>query len=340
MNNKLRKKRKNNKNRYTSPKSNTFHNHKKGNNHGTKGKKGHKTRKTKWIIIISSVIVVAFLAIALIMVGLMKKENSNKGGFKELKEEDDISNIKSEVKVTEDYVEPAPGTLNIDKIQGFTPASQDTGSSANGTSDENGDSGSSDTATGDSTAPKITLSDPNLTVEAIGSYSGNFLEDGSDEPTANVAAMLITNNSDQMLQIAEITFQVNDTDTASFKVTDLPAGTSTLVLEANKREYSEEDSYTYGETATGYMEQPSLEEDKFDLVTEDGKITLKNKTDQSYDKVYVYYKYVQLGGAYLGGITYRTPFENVPANGEVESIAAHFNPESSKIMAVQIQQEQ
>ena len=237
-----------------------------------------------------------------------------------------------------ELVDPAPGTLDIDKIQGFTPASGNTGSSANGTSDENEGSGSSDS--GDSTAPAITLSDPNLTVEAIGSYSGNFLEDGSDEPTANVAAMLITNNSDQMLQIAEITFQVNDTETASFKVTDLPAGTSTLVLEANKREYSEEDSYTYGETATGYMEQPLLEEDKFDLVTEDGKITLKNKTDQSYDKVYVYYKYVQLGGAYLGGITYRTPFENVPANGEVESIAAHFNPESSKIMAVQIQQEQ
>ena len=52
--------------------------------------------------------------------------------------------------------------------------------------------------------------------------------------------------------------------------------------------------------------------------------------------MYVYYKYVQLGGAYLGGITYRTPFENVPANGEVEAIAAHFNPESSQIMAVQI----
>ena len=340
MNNKLRKKRKNYKNRYTSSKSNTFHNHKKGNNHGGKGKKGHKTRKTKWIIIISSVIVVAFLAIALIMVGLTKKENSNKGGFQELKEEDDISNIKSEVKVSEDYVEPAAGTLDIDKIQGFTAASGNTGSSANGTSNENGDSGSSDADSGDSSEPAITLSDPNLTVEAIGSYSGNFLEDGNDEPTANVAAMLITNNSDQMLQIAEITFQVNDTETASFKVTDLPAGTSTLVLEANKREYSEEDSYTYGETATGYMEQPSLEEDKFDLVTEDGKITLKNKTDQSYDKVYVYYKYVQLGGAYLGGITYRTPFENVPANGEVESIAAHFNPESSKIMAVQIQQEQ
>lgn len=254
-----------------------------------------------------------------------------------MKDEESSSTNNSGIEEGE-LVDPAPGTLDIEKIQGFTSASGNTGSSANETSD--GNEGSESLDSGDSTAPTITLSDPNLTVEAIGSYSGNFLEDGSDEPTANVAAMLITNNSDQMLQIAEITFQVNDTETASFKVTNLPAGTSTLALEANKREYREEDSYTYGETATAYMEQPSLEEDKFDLVTEDGKITLKNKTDQSYDKVYVYYKYVQLGGAYLGGITYRTPFENVPANGEVESIAAHFNPESSKIMAVQIQQEQ
>ena len=294
-------------------------------------KRSAKNRKRIGIIVGIIILAIAILVICL-YIFLYKKDNSGSSNTS--------NNTETYDGYQGDYVEPASGTLDIDKIQGFTAASGNTGSSANRTSNENGDSGSSDTATGDSTAPTITLSDPNLTVESIGSYSGNFLEDGSDEPTANVAAMLITNNSDQMLQIAEITFQVNDTETASFKVTNLPAGTSTLVLEANKREYSEEDSYTYGETATGYMEQPSLEEDKFDLVTEDGKITLKNKTDQSYDKVYVYYKYVQLGGAYLGGITYRTPFENVPANGEVESIAAHFNPESSKIMAVQIQQEQ
>ena len=305
-----------------------------------KNKKNRRKKKNQRIILISVIAVVLVILIVFLAVIFGKNNNSENQGYHEVQEGEDISDIQAEVKTSDDYVEPASGTLDIDKIQGFTAASGNVESSAKGTSDENEDSGSSDADSGDSSEPAITLSDPNLTVEAIGSYSGNFLEDGSDEPTANVAAMLITNNSDQMLQIAEITFQVNDTETASFKVTDLPAGTSTLVLEANKREYSEEDSYTYGETATGYMEQPSLEEDKFELVTEDGKITLKNKTDQSYDKVYVYYKYVQLGGAYLGGITYRTPFENVPANGEVESIAAHFNPESSKIMAVQIQQEQ
>lgn len=287
------------------------------------------------LIIVLGIVVAAFL------LGTNGRGDTQKG-FRELKNDENPQNVEIQVKSSKDYVEPDKGTLDIDKIQGFTASGAGSAASDGETPDGDSDtqSNSGEGTSSGSTAPAITLSDPNLTVEAIGSYSGNFLEDGSDDPTANVAAMLITNNSDQMLQIAEITFQVNDTETASFKVTDLPAGTSTLVLEANKREYSEEDSYTYGETATGYMEQPSLEEDKFDLVTEDGKITLKNKTDESYDKVYVYYKYVQLGGAYLGGITYRTPFENVPANGEVESIAAHFNPESSKIMAVQIQQEQ
>ena len=306
-------------------------------------KKSKKSKKIRQRNILTAVLVLIVIAAGIVgVIFAFRHDAEENKGYHEITDLEDLDSLEIQVKSSEDYVEPDKDTLDIEKIQGFTTSSAGSAASDGETPDEDSDAqpNSQEGTSSDSTAPAITLSDPNLTVEAIGSYSGNFLEDGSDEPTANVAAMLITNNSDQMLQIAEITFQVNNTETASFKVTDLPAGTSTLVLEANKREYSEEDSYTYGETATGYMEQPSLEEDKFDLVTEDGKITLKNKTDQSYDKVYVYYKYVQLGGAYLGGITYRTPFENVPANGEVESIAAHFNPESSKIMAVQIQQEQ
>lgn len=308
----------------------------------SRSKNKRRKQKHKWIIIISVIVVAAVIISGAVALILDKNSDSSDKGYHELKEGEDISDIQAEVKSSEDYVDPDKGTLDLDKIQGFTASGVGSAASDGETSGEDSAarSDSEEGTSSDSAASAVTLSDPNLTVEAIGSYSGNFLEDGSDEPTANVAAMLITNNSDQMLQIAEITFQVNKKDTAVFKVTDLPAGTSTLVLEANKREYSEEDSYTYGETAAGYMEQPSLEEDKFELVTEDGKITLKNKTDQAYDKVYVYYKYVQIGGAYLGGITYRTPFENVPAGGEAEAVASHFNPESSKIMAVQIQQEQ
>lgn len=278
-------------------------------------------------------IIIAIVA-AVLVVGVMiffalkpnginsQEETSDEKGYHELADGENPADIDVKVKSSNDFVEPGKDTLDASKIQGY--------SAKVGDSDKNDDSKDTEKA------EQIVLSDPNLTVESIGAYSGSFIEDGSDEATKNVTAMLITNNSDQMLQVALIDFQVNSNETASFKVTNLPAGTSTLVLESNKREFSDKDTYTYGNAATGYMDQPTLEEDKVELKTENGKITLKNKTDKELKTVYVYYKYMQIGGAYLGGITYRTPFENVGAGKEAEAVAAHFNPDSSQIMGVQI----
>lgn len=278
-------------------------------------------------------IIIAIVA-AVLVVGVMiffalkpnginsQEETSDEKGYHELADGENPADIDVKVKSSNDFVKPGKDTLDASKIQGY--------SAKVGDSDKNDDSKETEKA------DQIVLSDPNLTVESIGAYSGSFIEDGSDEATKNVTAMLITNNSDQMLQVALIDFQVNSNETASFKVTNLPAGTSTLVLESNKREFSDKDTYTYGNAATGYMDQPTLEEDKVELKTENGKITLKNKTDKELKTVYVYYKYMQIGGAYLGGITYRTPFENVGAGKEAEAVAAHFNPDSSQIMGVQI----
>ena len=278
-------------------------------------------------------IIIAIVA-AVLVVGVMiffalkpnginsQEETSDEKGYHELADGENPADIDVKVKSSNDFVEPGKDTLDASKIQGYSA--------------KVGDSDKKDDSKETEKAEQIVLSDSNLTVESIGAYSGSFIEDGSDEATKNVTAMLITNNSDQMLQVALIDFQVNSNETASFKVTNLPAGTSTLVLESNKREFSDNDTYTYGNAATGYMDQPTLEEDKVELKTENGKITLKNKTDKELKRVYVYYKYMQIGGAYFGGITYRTPFENVGAGKEAEAVAAHFNPDSSQIMGVHI----
>lgn len=284
-------------------------------------------QKKKLGIIIA--IVAAVLVVGVIIFFALKpnginsqEETSDEKGYHELADGENPADIDVKVKSSNDFVEPGKDTLDASKIQGYSA--------------KVGDSDKNDNSKETEKAEQIVLSDSNLTVESIGAYSGSFIEDGSDEATKNVTAMLITNNSDQMLQVALIDFQVNSNETASFKVTNLPAGTSTLVLESNKREFSDKDTYTYGNAATGYMDQPTLEEDKVELKTENGKITLKNKTDKELKTVYVYYKYMQIGGAYLGGITYRTPFENVGAGKEAEAVAAHFNPDSSQIMGVQI----
>ena len=244
-------------------------------------------------------------------------------GYHEVQPGEDISGTVVDVKRSPEYVEPGRGALDVDKIQGLTPSDSQSG----------GDSGT------DSALQGTVLSDPNLTAEVIAKYAGSYVEDGTNAATADVTAMVITNNSDQMLQIGVVEFQVNGSETAEFTVTNLPAGASALVMENSRRVFHEGDDFSYGNVASSYIDMPSLESDKFDILQEEGKLTLVNKTGESYGKVYVYYKYVQLGGAYLGGITYRVPFENVPANGQVESVAGHFRPEGSKIVGVVIMPE-
>lgn len=226
------------------------------------------------------------------------------------------------VLIHEDLKNPGEGTLDIGKIAGFIQENK-----YNTDTDENDGTTEND---------GIALSVNNITAEAVGSYTGNYVEDGSDEPIQNVASLIVTNHSEAMLQVADIEFKVNDSETARFRVTNLLPGTAVLVLEANKREYNSMDDYSYGTVATAWIDYVSLHEDKFLITKDDGKLTLKNKTENTYTKVYVYYKYAQVGGAYMGGITYRVPFENIAPNATIESVANHFNKATSRIIDVQI----
>lgn len=234
------------------------------------------------------------------------------------------------------------GEIDLQKIQGY--ASKYVNKEELGNNKDDGfnhnDGDNAETDTDDSQQnSRYRLSDGNLILLSVGSYMGNYLEDGSDTPIENVAAIVVKNNSDNMLQVADITFAVAENETAVFRITNLLPGKSVMVLEMNKREYKESDNYDYGEVATAYRAETSLMEDTFDIVKENGTLTLKNKTTKSYKKVYVYYKYAHIGGVFMGGITYRVPFENIEANASVESVANHFNVNSSIITDVQITEE-
>ena len=297
--------------------------------------------KDKKKLLIGCVIgLIAIIAVILIVVlgerGNRPKEPEGETAVDLAKYKD----VTGQVETLENFVKPGAKTLDLDDITGFTQKKNN----KNGNSNErkkNKDEKSSDRIiTSDKPEKaKIELSDSNLTIESVGSYTGNFVEDGADAPISNVAAIVITNHSKKMLQIADITFTVRDGEVAKFRVTNLLPDSSAIVLEANKREYSKEDDYSYGVVANSYLDTQGLLSKKFDIEKKDGELVLKNKTKKSYKKVYVYYKYAQSGGAYMGGITYRVPFENIDAKGSVTSVANHFSKVTSMIVDVQIAEE-
>ncbi len=293
--------------------------------------------KKKKIIIAVIVVCVAALLIGTIL--FFKSQNNDKAEVESMMKEarkntavspEELESMTNNVTRIEDFVEPGKNTLEVDKIQGFTTEKNVKNNTTNQKKDSSKDEKETD---------KVELSDSNLIIEKVGSYTGNYLEDGSDEPIEKVAAIIISNTSDKMLQVGDITFKVSDKENATFRVTNLLPHTSALVLESNKRKYSDKDDYSYGTVVNAYLDDPDLLEDKFEVIKENGNLKLKNKTDKTYKKVYVYYKYVQSGGAFMGGITYRVPFENIEGKKTVTSVANHFSANTSVIVDVQIAEE-
>lgn len=173
-----------------------------------------------------------------------------------------------------------------------------------------------------------------IIIEGIGQYTGPFVEDGNDEPEANVLAVVVRNGSDADVEYAEVHFSTGDGSEAVFHISTLPAGSSAVVLEQNKREYSAEETLTFADKLYAQAEEMSLMEDDVRVTAEDGALTLENLTDQSLGTVYVRYKNKLNDNYYLGGITYSCKFENVGAGDEITEQTKHFTVDGSTVLMV------
>ena len=73
-----------------------------------------------------------------------------------------------------------------------------------------------------------------VTVEKVGRYAGIFVEDGSDEIVSDVFAITVVNNSDKMLQYAQVVITCGGEE-YTFDMSTIPAGARAQVLEKNKK---------------------------------------------------------------------------------------------------------
>ena len=178
------------------------------------------------------------------------------------------------------------------------------------------------------------VQDTPIIIEGIGQYTGPFVEDGNDEPEANVLAIVVRNGSDADVEYAEVHFSTGDGSEAVFHISTLPAGSSAVVLEQNKREYSAEETLTFTDKLYAQAEDMSLMEDDVRVTAADGALTLENLTDQSLGTVYVRYKNKLNENYYLGGITYSCKFENVGAGDKITEQTKHFTVDGSTVLMV------
>ena len=176
-----------------------------------------------------------------------------------------------------------------------------------------------------------------LNIRRYGKYIGLYMEDGSDDFVENVMMIEVENTSEYAIQYAKITVTGPAGD-ASFVLTTLLPGQTIVVLEANRKAYSEQDIYTEAsmDNLAFFNEEISLFEDKIQIQPLEGGFNITNISGEDITgQICVYFKDVA-GDMLYGGITYVTRLDGLAA-GEIRQVmSANFTGENSRVMFVQI----
>lgn len=187
------------------------------------------------------------------------------------------------------------------------------------------------------TEPDLTM-DRGLEIVDIGWYTGEYLEDGSNESVENILMILLANNGDEDIQYAEITLQVNG-EPAQFVVTTLPAGEKMILLEQNRMPFVAGATYTNAEAANVAVFKDTMDTKAGQLKIQglNGAVNVTNISGKDIEgDIVIYYKNVY-GGTMYGGITYRITIQGGLKAGQVRQIMTrHFITDVSRIMFVTI----
>lgn len=164
-------------------------------------------------------------------------------------------------------------------------------------------------------------------------YTGNYLEDGSDEDVKDILALMFTNKGTQDIQYAEYVFSLGK-EVVSFKLSNLPAGQSCQVLEASRHNNDKKNAMELISRVVAQVEELPFARDELLVVdNSDNTITIMNTTKKEIAVARVFYKnFDSENNLFMGGITYTAKAEKIPAGGGVTVSPAHYTSGESVVV--------
>lgn len=172
-----------------------------------------------------------------------------------------------------------------------------------------------------------------ITCDEFAIFSGQFVEDGRDELVENVAAILITNQSDRFLNFAVLSYDI-DGETGLFVVTGLPAGESAWVMEITELNVNHDAVFTYLDCMSSFRDSVISHSDEVTITSDGNMLIATNNTDKTLASVFVYYKTRHTDGNFFGGITYAVEFGTLEPGASAEKLAGHYEEGTTEIIRI------
>ncbi len=173
-----------------------------------------------------------------------------------------------------------------------------------------------------------------LTLLQTGTYTGKFIEDGSDDEVEDVMFILVKNNTSSDLQYADITVYKDDEE-FTFTASNIPSSGSVMLLEKNRKQAEKKITSAKSENVVFFKKEMNLQRSLFKLQKLDGAINLINISGKDItEDIYLYYKST-VDGHYMGGITYLAKVSGgVKADGVKQLSTEHFKNGNSEIVNI------
>ena len=147
------------------------------------------------------------------------------------------------------------------------------------------------------------VGDTNLLIEGLGIYDGPFLEDASDSPVTNIAALRIKNCSKYPVERGAVVLEI-DKERYVFEVYAIPPGESVFVCELDKKIFTTQPVLS----CTGWAVEDIWFDNKEKLSiieTDIDTLQITNISNQFLPCIQLLYKsYDNDSGVYIGGICY------------------------------------
>ena len=177
------------------------------------------------------------------------------------------------------------------------------------------------------TVPEITGMDmlPGVYVSDLFPYTGKYVEDGSDEAVADLAAVTLTNYGATDYLYIEFTV-TTDSGVYAFTASSLHAGMRLTVLSKEKKTVAATEALTAADCPihAEYQTPPTMCEDLFSFTQATGSFNIRNVSGRDLNgTITVYYKYADENG-FIGGITFRTVLHGLKAEEEQWSPSGHM----------------
>lgn len=156
-----------------------------------------------------------------------------------------------------------------------------------------------------------TMEDGKLTIDAFFQFTG-LNPDKNDEEAEDVAAIQITNTSQEHLTSVTLSVVTTDGSVVKFTATDIPGGMSAMVFELDNVSVPNDITCSEITCEASFEAQKPVMADKIEISVEGTEITVRNISGEDLNLLTVYYHSV-LDQSYYGGITYQYTIDSLPA---------------------------